>query len=466
MRLNQILPIADVAQHIIDGKITAKTNPDNQHYVIFCYTPDVQFNRLWDDVTRLCRGLVVRASEPISLDKDATIDQWAEALNDAEVCGMGISKFFTVQQTTLDAINLIDDDENITVSENVDLHMQWPAVTTDKLDGAMGVIYYDHDNHQARVATKGSFASDEAQLGNLILDEKYDGGRALYEAAQAAGFPFNPVAEIINKDNDFHVCQYTYTDLVVLGGMRIDTTVPADNSGIVPSLWTPRVKLEAMYTDPVCSGLMGQVRRFPEPMQYETETLEAATRLPYEPNHEGIVVCVYDPEHPLAVARMYKIKFAEFLALRGIREKLNSRSQKKVLQTIDMMPVTVWAQDSGQAERVKTACIEYARQLGVEVDEDNPLMRRFIERIRGILSADSSQRVEVAALTSELMWIREQAQTRPFREIARNMPSQPLLCSTPVKQVLGAYKKLNANQPVDSVFNRAVIARHVLRPTL
>ena len=465
MRLNQILPVTDVAQHIIDGKITAKNNPDNKHYVIFCYTPQVQFNRLWDDVTRLCRGLVVRASEPISLGKDATADQWAEAFDDAEVCGMGISKFFTVQQT-LDAINLIDDDENITVSENVDLHMQWPAVTTDKLDGAMGVIYYDHDAEQARVATKGSFSSDEAKLGNMILDEKYDGGRTLYEAAQVAGFPFNPVAEIINKDNDFHVCQYTYTDLVVLGGMRIDTPVSADNSGIVPSLWTPRVKIENTYTDPVYSGLMGQVRRFPEPMQYETETLEAATRLPYEPNREGVVVCVYDPEHPLTVARMYKIKFNEFLALRGIREKLNSRSQKKVLQTIDMMPVTVWAQDSGQAERVKDACIEYARQLGVTVDDDNPLMRRFIERVTGILAANSSQRVEVAALTSELMQIREQEQTRPFREIARSMSGKPLLCSMPVKQVLGAYKKLNENQPVDSVLNRGVIARRVLRPVL
>lgn len=465
MRLNQILPTTDVAQHIVDGKITAKTNPDNKRYVIFCYTPDVQFNRLWDDVTRLCRGLVVRASEPVSLDKDATADQWVEALNDAEVCGMGISKFFTVQQT-LDAINLIDDDENVTVSENVVLHMQWPVVTTDKLDGAMGILYYDHDARQVRVATKGSFASDEAQLGNRILDEKYDGGQALYEAAEAAGFPFNPVTEIISSEDDFHVCHYTYTDLVVLGGMRIDTPVPVDNSGRVAGLWTPRVKLENTYTDPVYSGLMGQVRRFPEPMQYETETLEAATRLPYEPNREGVVVCVYDPEHPLTAARMYKIKFNEFLALRGIREKLNSRSQKKVLQTIDMMPVTVWAQDSGQAERVKDACIEYARQLGVTVDDDNPLMRRFIERVTGILAADSSQRVEVAALTSELMRIREQEQTRPFREIARSMQGKPLLCSTPVKQVLGAYKKLNEQQPVDSVFNRGVIARHVLRPAL
>lgn len=465
MRLNQILPIADVAQHIIDGKIAAKTNPDNKRYVIFCYTPDVQFSRQWDDVTRLCRGLIVRASEPVSLGRDATTGQWGQALADAEICGMGISKFFTVQQT-LDAINLIDDDENITVSENVDLHMQWPAITTDKLDGAMGVIYYDHDSKRVRVATKGSFASDEAQLGNLILDEKYDGGRILYEAAEAAGFPFNPVAEIINKDNDFHVCQYPYTDLVILGGMRINQPVGADNSELVPSLWTPRVKIEATYTDPVCAGLIEQVRRFPEPMQYETETLEVATRLPYEPNHEGVVVCVYDPEHPLAVARMYKIKFAEFLALRGIREKLNSRSQKKVLQAVDLLPVDVWAQDSGQAERVKTACMQYARQLGVTVDADNPIMRRFIERIKGILTADSSQRVEVAALTSELMWIREQEQTHPFREIARNMSGKPLLCSTPVKQMLGAYKKLNEQQPVDSVLNRGVIARHVLRPTL
>ena len=93
-------------------------------------------------------------------------------------------------------------------------------------------------------------------------------------------------------------------------------------------------------------------------------------------------------------------------------------------------------------------------------------MRRFIERVTGILTADSSQRVEVAALTSELMWIREQEQTRSFREIARNMSGKPLLCSTPVKQVLGAYKKLNEDQPVDSVLNRGVIARRVLRPTL
>jgi len=122
--------------YIKKGLITERSHPDDENLKIYNYSPKAQYNSLWDDITRLARGLI---------------------LKDGHIIAMPFRKFF----------NLNEVEE--TKEEN--LPSEIPEITL-KIDGALGILYLAPDGKLA-VATRGSFISNEALWATDYLRKNY-----------------------------------------------------------------------------------------------------------------------------------------------------------------------------------------------------------------------------------------------------------------------------------------------------
>lgn len=99
--------------------------------VIYNYTEKAQFTRTWDDITSACRGLITDI--------------------DGNIVARSFSKFHNIEEKR---------------------HTATPEfVVQDKLDGSLGILFYSHD--EWRIASRGSFTSDQAMRARDILDRKY-----------------------------------------------------------------------------------------------------------------------------------------------------------------------------------------------------------------------------------------------------------------------------------------------------
>jgi len=202
---------------------------------IFNYTEHAQFDRVWNDVTRLCRGLIVRHDEE----------------DDDEVIARPYSKFFNHGEPDAPVLDL-----------------DAPAHVSDKRDGSLGIFFPLGNGLRVihpggiSVATRGSFMSEQAVRATKMLREKYpdyrpqDGITTLTEIV----YPANRI-----------VLDYGDTeDLFLLGGVDIatGTIFPPD---LIPNWPGPVTEVMA------------------------AKTLKEALTIPPRVNREGIVVRIgYD----------------------------------------------------------------------------------------------------------------------------------------------------------------------------
>jgi T4 RnlA family RNA ligase len=117
---------------IAEGYVHAQKHP-TQDLFIYNYSPKTQYERVWNDVTLMCRGLILDA--------------------DYNIVARPFTKFF----------NLGEMENQVVPNE--------PFEVYEKLDGSLGIMYFV--DNQAFIATRGSFASDQSIRANLILNEKY-----------------------------------------------------------------------------------------------------------------------------------------------------------------------------------------------------------------------------------------------------------------------------------------------------
>jgi len=138
---------------------------------IWNYTPKVQYENLWDDITVSCRGLVTDSS--------------------GKIVARPFKKFFNIEE------------EKHTPSSEFDVF--------EKMDGSLGILF----NYQGEwiLATRGSFTSDQSKKGTELL-EKYDYSRLNPD--------YTYLFEIIYKENRI-VCDYDFEDLVLLGMIHTET---------------------------------------------------------------------------------------------------------------------------------------------------------------------------------------------------------------------------------------------------
>jgi len=152
-----------------DGLLLKQTHPVLD-LTIWNYKPLVQYDRLWDDVTRQCRGLVTNS--------------------DGDIIARPFKKFFNYEEYLEFAPEMIPN-ESFEVFE--------------KMDGSLGILFNYKDEWV--LSTRGSFTSEQSIKGTELL-KKYDYNRL------PKGHTY--LFEIIYPENRI-VCNYDFEDLILLG---------------------------------------------------------------------------------------------------------------------------------------------------------------------------------------------------------------------------------------------------------
>lgn len=163
---------------------------------ILNYTNSCQFERAWNDVTTQCRGLIID--------------------DDDNVVARPFAKFF-----------------NMSEHKRGDNRWRKPYTVHEKMDGSLGVLYYDADG-VGRIATRGSFHSDQAEWATKLWQRNY----ADTWDGQLAGDGNTYLFEIIYDENRI-VVKYDHEDLVFLTALDNITgrSVPFDWKGLRAKSW-------------------------------------------------------------------------------------------------------------------------------------------------------------------------------------------------------------------------------------
>jgi RNA ligase len=161
------------------GLVFKQTHP-TLDLTIWNYTPMVQYERLWDDITLQCRGLVTNS--------------------EGKIIARPFKKFFNYEEHKSEDVP----NENYAVYE--------------KMDGSLGILFYYAG--QWIMATRGSFTSPQAIKGTELLS-KYDGLSDLFKS-------YTYLFEIIYPENRIVVDYNGEEKLVLIGAIETDTGIEDD----------------------------------------------------------------------------------------------------------------------------------------------------------------------------------------------------------------------------------------------
>ena len=118
-----------------DGLLHKQTHP-TLDLTIWNYSPKVQYERLWDEITVQCRGLVTNSK--------------------GEIVAKPFKKFFNYEELVGKGV----------IPEKGDY-----VYVQEKMDGSLGILF-NYDGEWI-MATRGSFTSEQAVMGLEIVKEKY-----------------------------------------------------------------------------------------------------------------------------------------------------------------------------------------------------------------------------------------------------------------------------------------------------
>ena len=155
-----------------DGLLHKQIHP-NLDLTIWNYSPRVQYEKLWDDITMQCRGLVTNSK--------------------GDIVARPFKKFFNYEEHKPEEIP----------NEYFEVY--------EKMDGSLGILF--NYNGEWILATRGSFTSPQAIKGRELL-KKYDYNRLAKD--------YTYLFEIIYPENRI-VCNYDFEDLILLGMIHTET---------------------------------------------------------------------------------------------------------------------------------------------------------------------------------------------------------------------------------------------------
>jgi putative RNA ligase len=250
--LADVLDPAELAAAVENGHVRPQRHPERP-YVIYNYTEACQYAAAWTPVTLACRGLIVDG--------------------DGVVLARPLPKFFNHDQPQAPTP---DPGAAVTV--------------TDKADGSLGIIYRDGD--RLAVATRGSFASDQARHATEVLRTRYAG--------------FGPpdgltvLVEIVYPGNRIVLDYDGLDDLILLGAVEIATGRTFGPSA-VPAWPGPVVE------------------------SFAYATLAEALAAPPRAEREGLVV------HFTGTDDRVKIKYTEYVRLHRLVTGLSARTVWEVM---------------------------------------------------------------------------------------------------------------------------------------
>lgn len=166
--------------------VRVNKHPEHDLY-IYNYTQNAQFERVWNEVTLACRGLI--------LDQNDT------------VIARPFPKFF----------NLGEMENQVLPDSTFEVY--------DKMDGSLGILYWI--NNVPFMASRGSFASDQSDKANEMLHGKYRNSWSLLDKTKTYLF------EIIYPQNRIVLDYGVAEELVLLAIVDIKTgeEFPLENIG-------------------------------------------------------------------------------------------------------------------------------------------------------------------------------------------------------------------------------------------
>lgn len=170
--------IQELLKYEKKGLLNHQEHPEAP-YLIWNYTHKCQAEQAWDSVTMMCRGLITDM--------------------DGNVLARPFDKFFNREEHDKEGMPMIP---------------SAPFTLWDKLDGSLGILYYMPDG-RPRLATRGSFESDQARYGTKMLEEII--GKKSIQFPQGYTFMF----EIIYPKNRIVVNYGEEKKLVYLGARHI-----------------------------------------------------------------------------------------------------------------------------------------------------------------------------------------------------------------------------------------------------
>lgn len=117
---------------IEEKKVSVQKHPTEDLY-IYNYTPSVQYEKLWDEITLNTRGLIMDSK--------------------MNIIAKPFGKFFNLEEHTPEQIPNL------------------PFEVFEKMDGSLGVLYWVNDS--PFIATRGSFDSEQSKIANKMLYSNY-----------------------------------------------------------------------------------------------------------------------------------------------------------------------------------------------------------------------------------------------------------------------------------------------------
>jgi hypothetical protein len=172
-------------KYVEDGLVEVNKHPTEDLY-IYNYSRKTQYESLWDNVTVQCRGLVLDGK--------------------GEIVAKSFDKFFNIEE-----------------EQNLDWKDCEHVWVQEKMDGSLGILFYYNNNWH--LATRGSFASEQAIKGMEILKKKYDLKRFMPEAVY--------ICEIIYPENRIVVDYAGEEKVVFLSVTSNDTELNWNTSMLV-----------------------------------------------------------------------------------------------------------------------------------------------------------------------------------------------------------------------------------------
>ena len=178
-----------ILNHIEEGTIRKQSHPEYPNIQIFNYTERATFEKVWDKYTMMCRGLILDTNE----------------LDDGSV---------KILAKPFDKFPNYNSNEIPNYEDDIDF-TSFTAV--EKMDGSIGISYFL--NGELKIASKGSFNSEQANKANELLKTKYkEAKRIIEEQLQEEEHSVNTfIFEIIYPNNRIVVDYGDEEKLVLLG---------------------------------------------------------------------------------------------------------------------------------------------------------------------------------------------------------------------------------------------------------
>lgn len=192
MHISRLFKPERLEEMIRDGFVNMQTHP-TLDLRILNYSSACQYARVWNDVTLNCRGLIIDG--------------------DDNIVSRPFQKFFNIEEHPRSDVRFSKKDFQV----------------FEKLDGSLGILYPTPLNGYS-IATRGSFTSDQALRGTMVL-------REIMDMMAETGEPFVPAEgftylfEIIYPENRIVVNYGDVDSLVFLCAVENETGANVFNFG-------------------------------------------------------------------------------------------------------------------------------------------------------------------------------------------------------------------------------------------